>query len=56
MDPKTTPPTPLTPDAPPEWRDPFCKPQTIPAGWEVSTLLRVSAPQAEDGAVDPEKA
>jgi hypothetical protein len=45
MDPETTTPT---PNADPEWRDPFCEPQTIPAGWNVSELLLVSLPKSED--------
>jgi 2-isopropylmalate synthase len=47
MDPKTTPPT---TDAQPEWRDPFCEPQTIPAGWDVSAILLASAPKSKDEA------
>jgi 2-isopropylmalate synthase len=48
MDPKTTPPT---TDTKPEWCDPFCEPQTIPAGWDVSEILPASAPKSEDEAV-----
>ena len=49
MDPKTT--TPTT-EAPPEWREPFCEPQTIPAGWDLSGLLLASAPKAGDEAAN----
>ena len=45
MDPEKT--TPVT-DAEPEWRDPFCEPQTIPAGWNVSALDLASVPPSMD--------
>jgi hypothetical protein len=51
MDPKPTPPT---TDAQPEWRDPFCEPQTIPAGWDLSAMLIPPAPEVGDEAAKQE--
>jgi hypothetical protein len=51
MDPKTIAPT---TDAEPEWHDPFCEPQTIPAGWNVSALELASIPPSMDESAYPE--
>jgi hypothetical protein len=50
MDPEPT--TPMT-DAQPEWREPFCEPQTIPAGWDTSALLFDSVADGEEASDHP---
>ncbi len=44
MDPEPTP----TPDDQPEWRDPFCEPQTIPSRWDFTGIRAASTPAADD--------
>ncbi len=43
----STKPTPPLPEVFPEWHDPFVKPQTIPAGWDLSAI-RLDAGSALD--------
>jgi 2-isopropylmalate synthase len=47
--------TPPTTNTQPEWHDPFCEPQTIPAGWDVSAILPASVPKSEDEAANNKK-
>jgi hypothetical protein len=49
MDPETTL---TTSTAQPEWCDPFCEPQTIPSGWDVSAILHAAGSTTEIGAED----
>jgi hypothetical protein len=51
MDPEST--TPVT-DAGPAWREPFCDPHTIPAGWDLSAIMAASAPEIGDEAANQE--
>ena len=51
MDPKNI--TPVI-DSQPEWREPFCDPQTIPAGWDLSAMLTEPAPEVGDKAAKRE--
>jgi hypothetical protein len=37
-------------EVPPEWREAFHEPQTLPAGWDLSEMLGACHPEVEDEA------